>query len=105
MVCLKGLNGEMEASQFTFQEPPLWYAAAPGKPASKLQLIEVDLSVMQSESVTIANQTPQSIPILSPPADTAEPSGNITAVINLQLMGAMKWLQEASHIDSASASQ
>ena len=104
VMCPEGLNGEMETLHFTFQELALWDATAPSKPAHKLQLIEVDLSGMQSESITNTIQTPQSTPILPPPADTAEPSSNITAVINLWLIGTMKQLQEASPITLASTS-
>ena len=68
VVCLEGLNGEMEASWFTFQELPLLDTAAPGEPAHELQLIEVDLGGMQSERITTAIQTHQSTPILPPPA-------------------------------------
>ena len=89
-MCPEGLNGETEASQFTFQELSLWDATAPSEPTHKLQLIEVDLSGMQSESITTAIQTPQSTPMLPPPADIAEPFGDITAAINLHLMGTMK---------------
>ena len=32
VVCPEGLNGELEALQFTFPELPLWVAAAPGEP-------------------------------------------------------------------------
>ena len=88
--CPEGLNGEMEASQFTFQELPLWDTTTPGAPTHELPLMEVDLSGMQPESITTAIQTPHSTPVLPPPADTAEPSGDITATINLQLMGTMK---------------
>ena len=87
---LEGLNGKLEASQFTFQELTLWDTATPSKPACQLQLIQVDPSGMQSESLTTAIQTAQSTPILPlPPADTAAPSGDIAAVINLQFTGAM----------------
>ena len=33
VVCPEGLNDEMEALHFTFQELPLWDATIPGKPA------------------------------------------------------------------------
>ena len=33
VVCPEGLNGELEALQFIFQELPLWDAAATGEPA------------------------------------------------------------------------
>ena len=33
VVCPEGLNGELEALQFSFPELPLWNNAAPGKPA------------------------------------------------------------------------
>ena len=91
--------------QFTFPELPLWDATAHSKPACKLQLIEMDINGVQSESIRTAVQTPQSTPILLPPADTAEPSSSIAAAINLQLTGAMKQLQEPSPVTSASASQ
>ena len=32
VVCLEGLNGELEALQFTFVGIPLWDAAAPSEP-------------------------------------------------------------------------
>ena len=32
VMCLEGLNGDLEALQFTFPELPLWDAAAPIKP-------------------------------------------------------------------------
>ena len=89
VVCPEALNSEMEASWFTFQEPPLWDSATPGEPTCKPQLIEVDLSGVQSESIKTTIQTPQSTTILLPPADTAEPSSDITAAINLQLTGTM----------------
>ena len=54
VVCPEGLNSELETLWFTFPELPLWNAAAPSKP----QLIEVDLSSMQSESMTASTQTP-----------------------------------------------
>ena len=44
MVCPEGLNDELEALQFTFQELPLLEIAALGKPVCKPHLIEVDLS-------------------------------------------------------------
>ena len=33
LVCPEGLNGQMEASQFTFKELPLWNATTPSEPA------------------------------------------------------------------------
>ena len=101
VVCLEDLNGDTETLQFTFQELPFWDAAAASEPTHEPQLMEVDLSGVQPESVTMAIQTPNSTPILPPPAGTAGPSGNITAAINLQLIGAMELLQQASPITSA----
>ena len=99
VVYSEGLNGQMETSQFTFKELSLWNAAAPSKPACQLQLMVVDLSSMQSEGITATIQTPLSMPVLPPsPTDTTEPSGDATAAINLQLMGAMEQLQQASSI-------
>ena len=66
VVCSESLNGELEALQFTFQELPLWDAAAPGKPAYEPQLIEVNLSSMQPESMTTTIQTPTSTLVLPP---------------------------------------
>ena len=66
MVCPEGLNGEMEASQFTFQEFSLWDAIAPSKPTHELQLMEVDLHSVQSESITTTIQTVTSMPVLPP---------------------------------------
>ena len=57
VVCLEGLNGELEALLFTFQELPLWDATSPGEPTCKPQLIEGDLSSVQPESRTTAIQT------------------------------------------------
>ena len=102
MLCPEGLNGEMEASQFPFKELSLWDTATPGKPTCEPQLIEVNLSGMQSQSVTTTIQTPQTTPILPiPPAYIAEPSSDIAAAINLQLMGALVCLQQVSPITSA----
>ena len=102
VVCPDGLNGQREASQFTFKELPLWNATIP----STLQLMVVDLSGMQPKNVTAIPQTPLSNPDLPPPpTDTTEPSGHVTAAINLQLMGAIEWLQQASSIAPASISQ
>ena len=53
----EGLNGQKEASQFTFKELPLWDTAAPGEPIHKLQLIALDLSAMQAEGITTTIQT------------------------------------------------
>ena len=88
VVCPEGLNSHMEASQFTFKELPLWDAATPSKTTHKLQLMTVDLGGKQAEGVTTTILT--STPVLPPPTDTAEPSSDIAAAINLLLMGAME---------------
>ena len=91
VVCPEGLNGQMDASQFTFKELPLWNAATPGKPAFEPQLMVVDLSGMQSEGVTATIQSPLSMPVLPPPpTDTTKLSDDATAAINLQLTGTME---------------
>ena len=54
VVCAEGINGQVEALQFTFKELPFWNATTPGQPACKLQLMVVDLSSMQSEGITAA---------------------------------------------------
>ena len=64
VVCSEGLNSKLEALQFTFQKLPLWDAAAPSEPACKPQLIEVDLSSMQPESMTTAFPVPTTTPVL-----------------------------------------
>ena len=65
----------------------------------------VDLCVMQPEGVTATIQTPLSTPVLPPPpTDTTDPSGDATAAINLQLMGVLEQLQQASSITPASIS-
>ena len=69
----------------------------PGKPAHEPQLIEVDLSNMQPESITTISQAPQTPPVLPPsPADTTQPPGYIAAAINLQLSGTLVQLQQVS---------
>ena len=52
VVCPEGFNSQMEASQFTFKELSLWNATAPSKPASKMQLMAVDLGSAQPGDVT-----------------------------------------------------
>ena len=37
VVCLEGLNSELEVLQLTFPELPLWYAATPEEPFWQLQ--------------------------------------------------------------------
>ena len=90
VVCPQGLNGQMEASQFTFKELPLWDTATPCANCT-MQTTAAGSGPqcsMQPEGVTTTIQTPsnlhQSYPLL---ADTTEPSGDITAIINLQLTG------------------
>ena len=80
VVCLEGLNGEMEASQFTFQELSLWDATTPGKPICKPQPIEVNLRWHAVLECNNLHPDPQTIPILPlPPVDTAKPSSAIAA--------------------------
>ena len=74
MVCPEGLNGQMEASQFTFKGLPLWDATTLGKLVCKLQIMVVDLGGKQPESITATIQTPLSTPVLPlPPSDSTEP--------------------------------
>ena len=58
VVCPEGLNGKLEALQFSFPDLPLLNAAAPGKPTHKPQLIEVDLSSVQPKSMPTSTQAP-----------------------------------------------
>ena len=106
VVCLEGLKSEQEALQFTFQELPLWDAAAPSKPTHKPQLIEVDLSSVQPKSVSTTIPVPITTLVLPLSlANTVEPPSDITTAINLQLQGALEWLQQASSTSSALMSQ
>ena len=66
VVCLEGLNGKLEALQFTFQKLPHWDAATPCKPTHEPQLIEVDLGSVQSESVTTTIHVPTTALVLPP---------------------------------------
>ena len=78
----------------------------PNKPAHKPQLIEVDLSSMQPESVTTNILVPTTAPVLPPSlANTVETPGDITMAINLQLQGTLEWLQQTSPPASAPVSQ
>ena len=54
VVCPEGLNGKLEALQFTFPELHLWDAATPSEPFQELQLLEMDLSSVQPESMATA---------------------------------------------------
>ena len=105
VVCLEGLNGKLEALQFTFQELPLWNTATPSKPAHKPQLIEVDLSSMQPESMTTDIQVPPLHWCYPLSGQYMEPPSDIAMAINLQLQGALEWLQWASPTASAPVSQ
>ena len=97
VVCPEGLNGELEALQFTCWELPLWDTATPSKPIHKPQLIEVDHGSVQPESITTAVQAPTTIPVLPlSPVDTIDPPHDIAMAINLQFMGALEQLQQAS---------
>ena len=74
VVCPEALNGDLETLQFTFLELPLWDATTPGKPFKEPCFIEVDLSHVQPEGMTIAIQDPitRLVPTHSL-ADTIEP--------------------------------
>ena len=74
VVCPEGLNGELEALQFTFPELPVWDMATFGEPFQGPQLLEEDLSSAQPEGMTIAIHAPTTTPVLSYSlADTVEP--------------------------------
>ena len=63
VVCLQGLNGDLEALQFSFTELPLWDMAAPGKPFQEPWFLEVDLGQVQPEGVMTAIQDPTTTPV------------------------------------------
>ena len=90
VVCPEGFNSELEALQFTFQELPLWDAAAPGEPINKPQLIELDLGSKQHESVTTTIQAPTTTPVLpSSLANTVEPPSDITMASTCSSRGSL----------------
>ena len=90
VVCPEGLNGELEALQFTFLELPLWDAATPSEPFQEPQLLEVDLSSLQPEAMSAAIQAPTTTPVLTHSlVNTTEPSHNIGMAVNLHLQGAL----------------
>ena len=97
MVCPEGLNGELKAVQFTFEELPLWNVAMTDEPTQDPLLIELDLISLQPNSVTITIEAPTTIPGTTPSLATAvESSHDITVAINQQLQGALEQLQQAS---------
>ena len=106
VVCPEGWNGKLEALQFTFQELPLWNAATPGEPTHEPELIEVDLSSIQPESMTTAISVPNVTLVLPlSPVNTVEPPCDIAMAINLQLQGILEQLQQALPTASAPTSQ
>ena len=106
VVCPDGLDGELEALQFTFPELPLWDTAAPGEPFWELWHLEVDLSSAQPEGMTTAIQAPTTMLVLTyPPADTIEPHHDITMAINLHLQEGLEHLQWALPTALAPVSQ
>ena len=106
VVCPEGLNSELEALQFTFQELPLWDTATPRELFWERQLLEINLGYVQPEGMTTAIQAPATTPVLTlQPPDTIEPSCGITMAINLHLQGALEWLQRASSTASNPVSQ
>ena len=91
VVCPEGLNGELEALQFTLPELPLWDAAAPREPFPELQLLEVDLSCVQPEGVTSSIQAPTTTHVLThSQADTIECLNDIAMAINFASPGALE---------------
>ena len=87
-VCPEGPNGEHKALQFTFQELPLWNAAAMDEPTQDPPQIELDLSSVQPNSMTTSIQAPTNTLMLPPSlATTVEPSHDITVAINQQFQG------------------
>ena len=74
VVCPEGLNGDMEALQFTFPELPLWDTTAPSKPFGKPWFLEVDFGHVQPQGVTITIQAPiTTLALTHSHADTIEP--------------------------------
>ena len=105
MVCPEGLNGKLEALQFTFQELPLWDVATADKSAWGPQLIEIGLSTQPNSMTTAIQASPTaSIPIPSP-AIPVKHVCDIAMVINQQWLGALEWLQWASPTSLTPVSQ
>ena len=91
VVCLEGLNRDLDALQFTFPELPLWDATAPSEPFREPQFLEVDLGHVQHEGTTTTIQVP--ITTLVPThslVDTIEPPCDIAMAINQHLQGALE---------------
>ena len=90
----EGLNRELKALQFDFEELPLWNVAIADEPTQDLPLIEVDHNGVETEDLTTTLQTPNTT--LVPPlflATPVEPACDIATAINLHIEGALGWLQ------------
>ena len=97
VVCPKGLNGELKALQFDFQELPLSNVAAVDEPTWDQPMIEVGLSEVEPQDIMTNLQVPNVTPV-PPPflAAVTEPLHDITMAINLHIEGALEWLQQTS---------
>ena len=60
VVFSKGLNGELEVLQFSFQELPLWNATTTDGPTQDLHLIEVILCGTEPETANTTQVPPPS---------------------------------------------
>ena len=58
MVCPEGLNVELKALLFTFEELPLQNGATADEPAQNPPQIEVDLGSIQPQGMVTAIQVP-----------------------------------------------
>ena len=86
VVCPEGLNRELEAVQFTFEELPLWNASTRDEHAWDPPLIEFNLISVHPDSMTTTIQDPTTTLALPPsPAATVDPPCDITMAINQPL--------------------
>ena len=106
VVCPEGLNGELKALQFNFEELPLWNVAAGDEPIWDPPLIEVDLSGVEPEDIITTLQAPTTTPVPPLfPAAVIDPPCDIAMAINLHIQGALEWLQWTSPMTSTPISQ
>ena len=106
VACPGGLNRELKALQFIFQELPLWDVATVCEPTQDPPLIEVHLNSPQPDSMMTTIQDPLTISISTPsPATPVKPVCDIATAINQHLQGGLEWLQQASPTSSTPVSQ
>ena len=102
-VCSEGLNGEMEASQHTFQKHSLWDASTPGEAYWLPSLLRLDPSSRQP--LVLATTVQMATPTQVPPPPSEDTTGffrDVMMGLSLQLPSALKQLPQISSTASAS---